>query len=134
MNKLAQTALIPAALALTLTGALGTASAQTTPQARPNVLFLADTGRPGAVDVYVDGTRIEAGVQATDRPGTLFLTPGTHVVTVKTNRGGEVLATTTVNVLGNTLYALSLQNDEDTPGYTLALASGAAMSKVVNGD
>ncbi|BDP43267.1 hypothetical protein DAETH_32360 [Deinococcus aetherius] len=140
MNKLAKTALIPAALVLTLNGTLNTAHAQTTTattQARPNVLFLADTGRPGAVDVYVDGTRVEAGVQATDRPSLLFLTPGAHDITVKTSLNGQVLATATLNVLPNSLNAVSLQNDYDANGmdYTLALVSGStAVRNLVNAD
>lgn len=133
MNKLVKTALIPATLALTLTGVLGTASAQSA-QARPNVLFVADTGRPGAVDVYVDGTRVEAGVQATDRPSLLFLAPGAHEITVKTSLSGEVLATATLNVTPNSFSAVSFQNGSGAQSgtatdYTLALASGAAAVK-----
>lgn len=144
MNKLVQTALIPTALALTLTGVLGTAFAQTTPAqatpARPNVLFLADTGRPGAVDVYVDGTRVEAGVQATGRPRPLVLAPGAHEITVKTSLSGEVLATATLNVAPNSLNAVSFQNSSNVPGvhatdYTLALASGGtAVRSLVQSD
>jgi hypothetical protein len=45
-----------------------------------------------------------------------------------------VLATTHVNVLANSLYALSLQND-DTLGYSLTLASGGtAVRHLVMGD
>ncbi|WP_216321973.1 DUF4397 domain-containing protein [Deinococcus aestuarii] len=139
MNKLVKTALIPTAFALTLTGVLGTALAQTTPP-RPNVLFLADTGRPGAVDVYVDGAQVKAGVQATGRPSPLFLTPGAHEITVKTSLSGEVLATATLNVAPNSLNAVSLQNSSNVPGvhatdYTLALASGGtAVRNLVQSD
>lgn len=134
MNTLVKTALIPAALALTLTAALGTASAQTTTQARPNVLFLVETGRPGAVDVYVDGTQVEAGVQATDRPSALFLTPGTHEILVKTSLSGAVVAQASVKVVPNSPNAISLQNNDDTSGgrtgpYTLAFASGSTAVK-----
>ncbi|MEF2277078.1 DUF4397 domain-containing protein [Deinococcus sp. YIM 134068] len=139
MTQPRKTALTTAALLLTAAMTLGAAGAQTitgttgTATAHPNVLFLADTGRAGAVDVEVDGTQIQTNVRASDRASALRLTPGTHAITVKASVGGATLATTTLNVMANSLYAVSLQNDEDTMGYELALASGdTAVRTAVN--
>ena len=81
----------------------------------------------------MDGARVQANVRASDRAGLLRLTPGAHDITVKASVGGAELASTRVNVLANSLYALSLQNDDDVTGYTLALASGeTAVRSAVN--
>ncbi|GBF04549.1 hypothetical protein DAERI_020146 [Deinococcus aerius] len=116
---------IPAALILAAVGA-----GQVTLQAQgmggegANVMLIDGTGRPGAVDVYVDGALVERQMLAGDRPGQLHLTPGTHQVTVKSSDAGTVLASTAVDVQAGRPYALSFQNDWRVIDYTLNVSSG----------
>lgn len=120
---------IPATLMLT--AAVGSAGAvQVTPQApgtgsgSVNFMLVDGTGRPGAVDVYVDGTLVDRQMLATDQPGRLHLRPGRHQVTVKSSYAGTVLASTGVDVQAGRPYALSFQNDWRVIDYTLNLSSG----------
>lgn len=107
-----------------------TGARQVTPQAQgmggegANFMLIDGTGRPGAVDVYVDGRLVERQMLATDQPGRLHLTPGKHQIVVKSSDTGTVLALSGVAVQAGRPYVLSFQNDWRVVNYTRNGSSG----------
>lgn len=90
-----------------------------------NVYFMVDTGRAGAVDLFVDGQKVVGQALATDAATLLNLTPGNHDILVKTTYDGAVLVQSTINVALDQWYALGFQNNDGATDYDLTFLSGS---------
>ncbi|WP_019010428.1 DUF4397 domain-containing protein [Deinococcus aquatilis] len=90
-----------------------------------NVYFMVDTGRAGAVDLFVDGQKVVAQALATDAATLLNLTPGSHDILVKTAYDGMTIAQSTINVALDQWYALGVQNNDTATDYDLTFVSGS---------
>ncbi|UQN07537.1 DUF4397 domain-containing protein [Deinococcus sp. QL22] len=127
--------------ALLLTTAFTVAQAQTGQQSlnanndAATLYFLVDTGRAGAVDLFVDGQKVVAQALATDAATLLNLTPGSHNIMVKTAYDGLVVTQGSINLAANQSYALGFQNNDGATDYTLAFFSGNhSIQQLINGD
>ncbi|MDB5046295.1 MAG: hypothetical protein JWQ08_2345 [Deinococcus sp.] len=122
-------------LTATFTGAQAQTGQQVLNPDNANVYFLVDTGRAGAVDLFVDGQKVVAHALATDTPTLLTLTPGNHDILVKTSYDGVTIAQNTVDVATNENYALAFGNDDSAVDYDLTFMSGShTIQQYLNGE